>query len=551
MTDTTTTMPTAEPAPGWATRRYLRALRDRKPGPIDWSAAPETYKRYPPEGRVTLPWTPPPAQSRLALLGTLLRHLLGLRTCWAHPTSPAELPTGGPPTVVVRRPAPSGGALYPIEAYLATSAEPGQTAALHHYDAAHHCLDLIRPGDHRAALVGLLTAPPPALPDLVLVLSAVFWRNGFKYGEFAYRLHCQETGVLTAQTLALAETLNLTGTVHLGFADHHTQALLGLDPTREGVLAILTLTSGHTSHADTPHHPSFTDLIARPSTKASDLPPDITESLPHLAALHTAAAHYPGGAPKPGSTPPVRPERHEDRAVQLPPARRIRLADGIAARASAPTGYLPTALDPDSLATVLACAAAGYPGDLPGTPQAPLSVTPYLLVQRVAGIAPGAYRYHPATHTLIPVGDPQALAAVTHGPLQPNTRHALPEAAAVLLPVGNPLEGAHRHGDRWYRIQQIEAGLMIHRATLAATAHGFTARIHSDATNDTTDTALGLHTTPACSLSFLLLGHHRPGPQLPSHDRDLPQTDTARKVAIHLNTLHAACAALTDPPEDR
>jgi hypothetical protein len=144
-------------------------------------------------------------------------------------------------------------------------------------------------------------------------------------------------------------------------------------------------------------------------------------------------------------------------------------------------------------------------------------VIPFVLVQRVAGITPGAYRYQPDTHTLIPVGDPHAMTAVTQGPLQPNTRHALPEAAAVLLPVGDPLAGTHRFGDRWYRIQQLEAGLMVHRATLAATAHGLATRIHSDGTNHTTDTALGLLTTPLRTLSFLLLGHHRPGPALPGH----------------------------------
>jgi SagB-type dehydrogenase family enzyme len=518
VTNTTTTMSAAELAPGQATHRYLRALQHHKPDPVNWRAAPAPYKCYPPAGRVILPWTPAlgpqPADPQLALLGTLLRHLLGLRTTWVHPTTDTGMPTGTPPAVLVKRSAPSGGGLYPLEAYLATNAGPGRAAALHHYDAAHHCLDLLRAGDHRAALVGLLAAPPPALPDLVLVLTAVFWRNGFKYGDFAYRLQCQETGVLTAQAFALAETLDLTATVHLNFADHHAQTLLGLDPTREGPLAILTFTTAQILSADTQHHPSYADLIARPAIHASDPLPGVAELLPHLTALHTAAARCPSGPPEQDPAPPGPPEPHDERTVHLPPGSRARLADGIPARASALTGYLPTALDLDSLATVLAATATGYPSDLPSTPRGPISVIPYVLVQRVAGITPGAYRYQPDTHTLIPVGDPHTVAAVIQGPLQPNTRHALPEAAAVLLPVGDPLAGVHQLADRWYRIQQIEAGLMVHRATLAATAHGLAARIHSDGTNHTTDTALGLHTTPLRSLCFLLLGHLRPGPAL-------------------------------------
>lgn len=516
MSDATTTR-SAGPVPGEATHRYLRALRERRAEPVDWRAAPAPYKRYPPAGRVPLPWTPPPTpppvDPQLALLGTLLRDLLGLRTTWVHPTSLSGLPTGVPPQVAVGRPAPSGGALYPIEAYLATRPGPGRVAALHHYDAAHHRLDLLRAGDHRAALVGLLAAPPAVLPDLVLVLSAVFWRNGVKYGDFAYRLQCQETGALTAQALALAEALELTGTVHLAFADHHTQTLLGLDPTREGPLAILTLTTARTLPAETPH-PRFTDLITSPTIKADDPPPDVTELLPHLLALHTATAHCPHGVPELDIAPPTPPRPHEDRTVRLPPGPRVRLADGIASRVSAPTGYLPRALDPETLATVLAQAAAGYPGELSGTSHAPVSVIPYVLAQRVTGIAPGAYRYEPDTHTLIAVGQTNAVITVTQGPLHTNTQHALAEAAAVLLPVGDPLAGTPQLGDRWYRIQQIETGLMVHRATLAATASGLAARIHSEGTNDATDTALGLHPTPLRSLSFLLLGHQRPGPLL-------------------------------------
>jgi hypothetical protein len=366
-------------------------------------------------------------------------------------------------------------------------------------------------------LVGLLIAPPPVLPDLVLVLSAVFWRNGFKYGDFAYRLQCQETGTLIAQALALAEVLDLTATVHLNFADHHTQALLGLDPAREGPLAILTLTTGQTLRADTQlatPHPSFADLIASPANQADDPPPGVTESLPHLTALHTATARCPSGLPGQDLTTPAPLEPHPDTTVHLPHGRRGRLADGIASRVSAPTGYLPTALDLESLAAVLAAAAAGYPGDLPGTPRALVSVTPYVLVHRVVGVAPGAYHYEPDTHLLIPAGEATAVATVARGPLHTNTRHALTEAAAVLLPVGDPLAGTHRLGDRWYRIQQVEAGLVVHRATLAATARGLAARIHSEGTNDATDTALGVHTTPLRSLSFLLLGHQRPGPVL-------------------------------------
>lgn len=64
-------------------------------------------------------------------------------------------------------------------------------------------------------------------------------------------------------------------------------------------------------------------------------------------------------------------------------------------------------------------------------------------------------------------------------------------------------------GDLWYRLQQAEAGLVVHRAALAAAALGLAARIHSDGTNPATDTALGLGTGPWRSLSFLPIGTPR------------------------------------------
>ncbi|NUT45323.1 MAG: hypothetical protein HOV86_35560, partial [Thermoactinospora sp.] len=79
-------------------------------------------------------------------------------------------------------------------------------------------------------------------------------------------------------------------------------------------------------------------------------------------------------------------------------------------------------------------------------------------------------------------------------------------AAAVLIPVGDPLAAVDQVGDRWYRLQQIAAGAAAHRATLAAFALGRAARIHSDGANDATDHVLGLAGTPFRSLTFLLLG---------------------------------------------
>lgn len=510
--------------PGEATRRYLRALRERTMQPIDWSAAPPAHKRYPDAIRTVLPWTAPSMTavgSGLIPLGTLLRGLQGPCTSWVHRATLTQNRTGARPTVGLRRPTPSGGALYPIETYLCTGPSAEPDPGLYHYDQTHHGLELVRSGDHRGAVIGQLAAPPAARPDLFLVFTAVFWRSGFKYRDFAYRLCCQETGALTAQALALAEHLGLTAGVHLAFADQHINALLGLEPDAEATLAILGLRRRHTP--DDPAGPTLAELTARPASEPTPPAPPVTRSLPLLAALHSASGrhqpptnHTPIAASRTRTRTRARTERPNGR-VRLPARHGIRLVEGIAERASTQHGFAATQLQPDSVADVLASATIGYPGDLPGAQLGPASITMYL-VARKSGITPGAYRYEATSHTLIRVGNAVTVRG-SEPTLQPNTRVALPEAAAILLPVGDPLQGIPSFGDRWYRMQQIEAGLVVHRATLAATALGMATRIHSDGTNATTNATLGLGGTSLESLSFLLLGGPRPGATLHPHPR--------------------------------
>ncbi|MEV6158629.1 SagB family peptide dehydrogenase [Nonomuraea sp. NPDC052129] len=505
-------MTTAMDAAGAAIRTYLEALRGRAPGPADWSAAPARYKRYFGATRLPLPSGP---------VGELLRDLLGLvRVDWVHPVDEQGQPVEGAPRITLGRPAPSGGGLYPIEGYLAAGG-PGLPSGLFHYDPVHHTLETLHPGDHRQALTGLLAAPPPEPPDLVLVLSAVFWRTGFKYGDFAYRLQCQEIGALAAQALALAEKLSLGASVHLLFDDAAADRLLGLDTAAESVLAVLTLTG--TPHepvrqADTAHSSRWApadDLAFRPAhspplaPRPVDAPP-INDRLPCLAALHAAtrttvsACDGRPADPEPSATPGGEPQ------FSLPNVTPIRLADGIPHRASPIVGYRPEPISPHALAQILAAASATYPGDLSSISP---TITLYVLALRVQGLPVGAYHYDAERRALLRIAAEPA-ARITGGPLAPNTRVGLRSAAAVLVPVGDPLGGVRWFGDRWYRLQQAEMGLAVHRATLAAAALGLTSRIHSDGTTPATEAALGLTSSRRQALSFLLLGRPPTGPSL-------------------------------------
>jgi|GEM_PF-6336825 len=417
-----------------AAARYVAAMADRGPLDIRWDLAPLRHKRYP-----SAEWAEPRPP-----LGALLRGMLGItRVIWRH--------TDAGPMAIPGRPAPSGGGLYPIEAYVACP------DGLFHYDPVHEVLEVLRTGDHGPARI---------------CLTAVFWRSMFKYGDYAYRLICQEIGVLRTQAEVVAAPLGLT--VIPGDTD---DALLGLDESRESLLAVLHVEPYKRvlppEPADAPRNSGPLPREALPLPRP--FPPGAARDL-HQAA-DASRARRP--------SPPAR-------GIQVP-ADVVDLRAGLRARHSPIDGFRPAPVPLTEIAAITGLAVC--PGlDL------------YLLALRVDGLPRAAYHYD---------GD---LRRVRAAPLEElgaaslvaNTREALKTAAAVIVPVGDPLAGTARD----HRDQLVETGASLQRATLAAAALGLTSRIHSDCADKATDRVLGL-TGPARSLSSLLVGVPRSrGPDL-------------------------------------
>ncbi|MGW4847916.1 SagB family peptide dehydrogenase [Nocardia brasiliensis] len=453
------------------TRAALTTFLDRSRGPargpIDWNAAPARYKRYSDAARIELPWGD--EATATSSIGALLLDMCGItRLMWTPVLDHDGVPTPGAFKVQHGRSAPSGGALYPLEAYVAVkSPEPG----LYHYDPAHHCLELLRPGEHRAALAALVSDAPGTLPAAVLVLTARFWRNGFKYGEFGYRLQTQEIGVLAAQATAVAARLGTSVDTRLHFADDQVHELLDLDPRAEAALAMMFL-GQDTAAANAP---TYRELIATAPAVAAERTPAITDKLPAMAALHTNSGVLPED-----SAPYPMEAGHE-----LPlPRVRVAVDAGIAGRSSPADGFRPRAIELIRLAGLIGAVADDWAGFGRGAAL-------YCLVARVDGIAPGMYRYHPAHHALV---------EITSGIADSIRCHPLVgEAAAVLLPVGDLHAGT---GARWYRTVQADAGVVLQRGALAAAALGLAARIYSGEAPDFTADLAGTRT----ALAALLIG---------------------------------------------
>jgi SagB-type dehydrogenase family enzyme len=140
------------------------------------------------------------------------------------------------------RTAPSAGALYPIETYLAANNVSNLENGLYHYSVKHRQLEQLGKGDYgtavaKAALGQLMCAQAAA----VFIWSAIFQRCKWKYGQRAYRYIYLDAGHI-AENLALAAvSLNL-GSCEIGaLYDDQVNAILDIDGTDESVICMAAL----------------------------------------------------------------------------------------------------------------------------------------------------------------------------------------------------------------------------------------------------------------------------------------------------------------------
>lgn len=116
-----------------------------------------------------------------------------------------------------RRHHPSGGGLYPLELYVAAYRVQGLREALYHYAPQSHSLEEIITGDVRGVHTstrGLVAEHDPAA---ILVVTSVWSRSYFKYGEYAYRMALIESGHLMQDALLTATALRVKAAPIGGF----------------------------------------------------------------------------------------------------------------------------------------------------------------------------------------------------------------------------------------------------------------------------------------------------------------------------------------------
>ena len=143
---------------------------------------------------------------------------------------------------------PSSGALYAVEIYPIVFRVEGLDAAVYHYRAIDHVLEVVQPNIDRTRIV---SAALPVEREMVagaavmFCLAGNFARHEQKYGEGGYRMLVAEAGHISQNLTLAATALGLSARPFGGVFDDLLSDDLGLNKAEEQFL--LSVLVGHTA----------------------------------------------------------------------------------------------------------------------------------------------------------------------------------------------------------------------------------------------------------------------------------------------------------------
>jgi SagB-type dehydrogenase family enzyme len=435
---------------------------------LDWAVEPLPFKIYPDLPAIALPRDFPAASTDTlaALSGApasssplALDRLAALLFFSAGVTRTLTYPGGAERHV---RAAASTGALYQTEVYVVTGAVTGLDPGVYHFCPGDFQLRRLREGDFRGAVALAAADEPMALCPAIVILSAIYWRNTWKYEARAYRHLFWDSGTLLANLLASATALGLDARVVTGFVDGEVNALLGLDSGKEGALELVCVGAAGRPAPPPPVISPLRAAVLPLSSSDVDYPLLVQayadSSLEGEAEVmdwrERAAPYRAPAAPPHGGFPLVPPRMSAGRV----------LGETIQRRGST-REFSGEAIGADELSTALFHATRGLAADMPSG-----LVDLYLNVHAVDGVAPGAYAYHAGPHALevLKLGDVRRESAFLCleqelGGMSSVTVFFLANLDRALAQLGN----------RGYRAVNLEAGIIGGRLYLAAYAQRF------------------------------------------------------------------------------
>ncbi len=202
---------------------------------LDWSRQPEPFKTYP-LGKV-FPLKPFFRQGETAAerywqrLSRLLYCTYGVTAVVPYPDRP-----------FLMRAAPSAGGLYPAEVYVITRTDRLIPAGIYNYQVKDHALVQVWQSYHWSGLQdACLWHPALEATEVALIVTAVFYRSAWRYGDRAYRRICLDIGHLLGNVELAASINDFRSHLIGGFVDSQINDLLYLDSAQEAVLGVVVL----------------------------------------------------------------------------------------------------------------------------------------------------------------------------------------------------------------------------------------------------------------------------------------------------------------------
>ena len=463
---------------------------------------PSPYKTY--ASPASGPAPPSPPESRCDTLQVLTARARGTQRrvpdagALAHLCLYANgLLTPGTDGAPGRRPASCTGGLHHVELYVVCGDLEALPAGVHHYDVATHRFRTLREGDHRASLWEATAYEEAvcAAPAVVICTSTV-WRNAWRYGDRSLRHVFWDTGTVLANLTTLASALDLSARVVLGFVDDAVSHLLGLDPAREPVIALVPIGVGG-REAPLARTRSLRTTPA-PASRAEVVFPACLrmQRASSLRAPDEVRAWRASRCPEPlWAHPPWRPAA----------GRRPQPVEQVIRRRGSARRFAPAPISAASFGLLAEVACAPVEVDYGRGPGAGCVAT-HAVVHAVEGMSPGTYLVDDAT-SLVPVRRGSLRADATASALG---QRPAGEAAATFCFVSDLSTVLERLGNRGYRAAQLTAGLLAGRLYLAAYALGLGAT-GLTFYDDQVVRLLGLPEGDAHAMLLLAVGEPRQG----------------------------------------
>jgi SagB-type dehydrogenase family enzyme len=366
------------------------------------------------------------------------------------------------------RAAACAGALYPTEIYVVCGDLDGLAAGVYHFSPGDFALRKLREGDFRGVLSRasageehIRSAP------VTLVFTSISWRSSWKYRDRAYRYDFWDNGMILANSLAMAQAHELAAEVVMGFVEADVNRLIGIDGQQELALSLFAL-----GHSDEPltDCPPIEEL---PEINFGVIP--ISQSpvdYPSIREMHEASSFADAdevqkwrgarldsvGAAVEGETTPLILVANEDLQTDA-------IEDVIQRRGST-RRFARKPMPFAQLSTIIDRASRGIPADF--LPRETFRISDlYAIVNRVEGLAPGAYFYRVedrAVELLKPGDFSEKAAYLTLG------QDLGGDACATFFFMADLNRVLESYGNRGYRAAQMEAGIIGGKMYLAAYA---------------------------------------------------------------------------------